>query len=72
MIGMLYQSTSQDGMPITPKQSTSPVPTPVLVESQIQAIADAAERLAKDLPSFEPKGLNLKKSINREIQVNAN
>ncbi|XP_064595424.1 uncharacterized protein LOC135462023 isoform X2 [Liolophura sinensis] len=72
MIGMLYQSASQDGMPITPKQSTSPVPTPVLVESQIQAIADAAERLAKDLPSFEPKGLNLKKSINREIQAVVN
>ncbi|XP_052829809.1 NGFI-A-binding protein homolog isoform X8 [Octopus bimaculoides] len=49
--------------------SSSPLPTPVLVESQIIAIAEAAARVAKDSPGFEPKELNLKKQINREIQM---
>lgn len=42
---------------------------PVLIESQIKAIAMAASSLAKQLPYFEPKDLNAKKPINREIQV---
>lgn len=49
--------------------SSSPLPTPVLVESQIIAIAEAAARVAKESPGFEPKELNLKKQINREIQI---
>ena len=47
--------------------SSSPIPTPVLVESQITSIADAATNLAKDLPFFDAKPLNMKKQINREI-----
>ena len=42
---------------------------PVLLESQIQAIAMAAGNRAKQLPYFQPKDLNSKKPINREIQV---
>ncbi|KAJ8306816.1 hypothetical protein KUTeg_014900 [Tegillarca granosa] len=49
--------------------SGSPGPTPVLVESQINAIAEAAAKLSKELPPFEPKGLSLKKQINREILI---
>lgn len=47
--------------------SSSPIPTPVLVESQIVSIAEAAANLAKDLPFFEAKPLNMKKQINKEI-----
>ncbi|XP_021345131.1 NGFI-A-binding protein 1-like isoform X4 [Mizuhopecten yessoensis] len=49
--------------------STSPVPTPVLVESQINSIAEAAAKLAQELPLFETKRLNMKKLINREIMA---
>ncbi|XP_069121922.1 NGFI-A-binding protein homolog [Argopecten irradians] len=49
--------------------STSPVPTPVLVESQINSIAEAAAKLAQELPMFETKRLNMKKLINREIMA---
>ncbi|XP_061181417.1 NGFI-A-binding protein 1-like isoform X2 [Saccostrea echinata] len=49
------------------RSSTSPTPTPILVESQINAIAQAAARLAKELPPFDMKKLNMKKPINKEI-----
>jgi hypothetical protein len=49
--------------------SSSPVPTPVLVESQINSIAQAAAQLAKELPPFEAKGLNLKRPLDRDIHV---
>lgn len=49
--------------------SSSPLPTPVLVENQITSLAEAAANLAKDLPFFDAKPLNLKKPINREIMV---
>ena len=44
-------------------------PQPTLSEAQIQTIADAANRLAKTLPKFEPKWMNIKKSLSREIEV---
>lgn len=47
--------------------ASSPLPTPVLVENQITSLADAAANLAKDLPFFDAKPLNMKKQINREI-----
>ncbi|KAK3579273.1 hypothetical protein CHS0354_033351 [Potamilus streckersoni] len=49
--------------------SSSPLPTPVLLETQIHALAEAAARLAKTLPSFEAKKMNMKKPISREIQM---
>ncbi|XP_067686825.1 titin homolog isoform X1 [Haliotis asinina] len=52
----------------TSQHSSSPLPTPVLVESQIQSIAEAAAQLSKELPPFDAKELNMKKQINREIQ----
>ncbi|XP_055995872.1 NGFI-A-binding protein 1-like isoform X2 [Ostrea edulis] len=52
---------------LRPASSTSPTPTPILVESQINAIAQAAARLAKELPPFDMKKLNMKKPINKEI-----
>lgn len=51
------------------RSSTSPTPTPILAESQINAIAQAAARLAKELPPFDMKKLNMKKPINKEIMV---
>ncbi|KAL8621258.1 hypothetical protein ACOMHN_018558 [Nucella lapillus] len=41
---------------------------PVLMDSQIQAISMAAATIASKLPLFQPKDLNSKKPINREIQ----
>ncbi|KAL3837141.1 hypothetical protein ACJMK2_022519 [Sinanodonta woodiana] len=52
-----------------PSASSSPIPTPVLLETQINALAEAAARLAKTLPSFEAKKMNMKKPISREIQM---
>ena len=58
---------------LTPDKSHSPSPGPngqtVLVESQINAIAESAAKLASELPPFEPRNLNTKKQINREIMV---
>lgn len=71
------ESDSKDPPSISPittdkqsvRSSTSPTPTPILVESQINAIAQAAARLAKELPPFDMKKLNMKKPINKEIMV---
>lgn len=49
-------------------RSGSPTIQPVLLENQVQAIAMAANNLSKQLPYFEPKDLNSKKPVNREIQ----
>lgn len=43
--------------------------TPVLVESQISRLADAAEALVKSLPQFEPKPHSTKKKICRDLEV---
>ncbi|XP_022238960.1 NGFI-A-binding protein 1-like isoform X3 [Limulus polyphemus] len=42
--------------------------TPVLVESQIQRLAEAAEWLVKTLPPFEPKPQNNKKKISKDLE----
>lgn len=54
-----------------PSLSTSPLQlTPVLVDSQIQRIAETASELAKNLPPFvEPKQPHNKKKINKELEV---
>lgn len=53
-----------------PGTSTSPMQLqPVLVESQIQRIADAAAGLVKSLPDLEPKTPNVKKKICKELEV---
>jgi len=41
----------------------------LLTEEQIVVIAAAAESLAKTLPPYAPKPLNMKKAIDKEIQV---
>lgn len=51
------------------KLSPSPTPNPVLTETQISLIAQAAARLVPSLPLFEVKRLSLKKEINREIHA---
>lgn len=43
--------------------------TPVLVETQISRLAEAAEALVKTLPQFEPKPHNTKKKICRDLEV---
>lgn len=71
------ESDSKDPPSVSPittdkqsvRSSTSPTPTPILAESQINAIAQAAARLAKELPPFDMKKLNMKKPINKEIMV---
>jgi len=64
-------STSEDaysGDP--PGPPTSPLQlTPVLVESQIQRIADTASALVKSLPDLEPKQPNVKKKICKELEI---
>ena len=53
-----------------PGGSTSPLMlTPVLMESQIQRIADTACALVKSLPDLEPKQPNAKKKICKELEV---
>ena len=55
-----------------PGAPTSPLQlTPVLVESQIQRIADTAAALVKSLPvaELEPKQPNAKKKICKELEV---
>jgi len=51
------------GPPSSPLQLT-----PVLVESQIQRIADTASALVKSLPDLEPKQPNAKKKICKELE----
>ncbi|XP_042894801.1 uncharacterized protein [Parasteatoda tepidariorum] len=42
--------------------------TPVLVESQIQRLAEAADLLVKTLPPFDPKPQNNKKKICKDLE----
>jgi len=59
------QSSEHPGAPTSPLQLT-----PVLVESQIQRIADTAATLVKSLPvaELEPKQPNAKKKICKELE----
>lgn len=43
--------------------------TPVLVETQIQRLAEAADLLVKTLPPFDPKPQNNKKKICKDLEV---
>ena len=60
------QSSEHPGAPTSPLQLT-----PVLVESQIQRIAETAAALVKSLPvaELEPKQPNAKKKICKELEV---
>ncbi|GAB6031952.1 hypothetical protein CHUAL_010334 [Chamberlinius hualienensis] len=64
---LYYKGTDHNsgdyGQPGSPLQLT-----PVLVESQIQRLAEAAEMLVKSLPPFEPKPQNSKKKICKELE----
>ena len=62
----MFQSGDHPGPPTSPLQLT-----PVLVESQIQRIADTAGALVKSLPvsDLEPKQPNAKKKICKELEV---
>eukprot|EP00095_Tigriopus_kingsejongensis_P000199 maker-scaffold41_size498431-snap-gene-2.11 protein:Tk00199 transcript:maker-scaffold41_size498431-snap-gene-2.11-mRNA-1 annotation:"ngfi-a-binding protein homolog isoform x2" len=61
---------SQSGMDYPP-MSTSPLQlTPVLVEGQIQKIADTAASLVKELPpTFDTKQPSNKKKISKEVEM---
>ncbi|XP_071054649.1 NGFI-A-binding protein homolog isoform X2 [Onthophagus taurus] len=57
-----------------PSSSSSPgnntlLVTPTLLESQIAKLANAAERLSKHLPQFEPKPHNTKKKMCKELEL---
>ncbi|XP_021920371.1 NGFI-A-binding protein homolog isoform X2 [Zootermopsis nevadensis] len=61
-----------------PSTSTSPGPccpgsplqlTPVLVETQIARLAEAADHLVRSLPQFEPKPHNTKKKICKDLEM---
>ena len=52
-----------------PSSGSPQLPTPVLLESQIQRLAESAERVAKTLPSFEPRTQNSKKKVCKELEV---
>jgi len=63
---LMFQSGDHPGPPTSPLQLT-----PVLVESQIQRIADTAGALVKSLPvsDLEPKQPNAKKKICKELEI---
>ena len=65
-LNQVFQSGDHPGPPTSPLQLT-----PVLVESQIQRIADTAGALVKSLPvsDLEPKQPNAKKKICKELEV---
>lgn len=51
-------------------QPASPISlTPVLLDSQIQRLSDAAEGLIKSLPPMDPKLATNKKRISKELEV---
>ncbi|RWS28467.1 NGFI-A-binding protein 1-like protein, partial [Leptotrombidium deliense] len=55
--------TNEYGQPASPLSLT-----PVLVESQIQRLSEAAELLVKSLPPMDPKLANNKKRISKELE----
>ncbi|KAF5303895.1 hypothetical protein FQR65_LT08089 [Abscondita terminalis] len=65
-----------DGPSCPPSSSSSPSNnsgslqlTPTLLENQIAKLANAAERLSKQLPQFEPKPYNTKKKMSKELEL---
>ncbi|XP_076329121.1 NAB transcription cofactor mab-10-like [Tachypleus tridentatus] len=59
----LHQGGREYGQPGSPTNLT-----PVLVESQIHRLAEAAEALVKTLPPFVPKTQNNKKKISKDLE----
>lgn len=57
------QASGPDG------RATSPGPPVALKDNEIAALAESAARIAQKLPHYEPKRMNLKKQICREIEV---
>lgn len=57
-------SPSGGGAPASPTQ-----PTPTLLQSQIQRLAEAAERLAATVRPVDPKPHNVKKKICKNLEV---
>ncbi|XP_037077156.1 NGFI-A-binding protein homolog [Pollicipes pollicipes] len=45
-----------------------PPPPPVLLDSQVERLAESAVRLAKTLPDFEPRAQNSKRKVCRELE----
>ncbi|XP_022250261.1 NGFI-A-binding protein homolog isoform X2 [Limulus polyphemus] len=67
----MQQQLSQSFQQVTGEygQPGSPISlTPVLVETQIQRLAEAAEMLVKTLPPLEPKPQNNKRKISKELE----
>ena len=52
--------------------STGVMSPPTLSDEQVAVIASAADMMAKTLPHYAPKPLNMKKQVDREIQVSRN
>ncbi|XP_024936120.1 NGFI-A-binding protein homolog isoform X3 [Cephus cinctus] len=57
-------SPSGGGAPASPTQ-----PTPTLLQSQVQRLAEAAERLAATLRPLDPKPHNVKKKICKNLEM---
>ncbi|XP_043189778.1 NGFI-A-binding protein homolog [Amphibalanus amphitrite] len=52
-----------------PASGSPQLPTPVLLEAQIQRLARSAERIAKTLPAFEPRAPSTKRKACRELEL---
>lgn len=57
-------SPSGGGAPASPPQAS-----PVLLQAQIQKLADAAERLAATIRPLDPKPHNVKKKLCKNLEV---
>lgn len=70
MSHMPWSSSTCQSMGEYPQGPVSPTLslTPVLVDSQIQRLAEAAEMLVKTLPPFDPKPQNNKKKICKDLE----
>ena len=54
---------------VSPTAFNSMASLALLSDEQIAVIATAADNMAKTLPPYAPKPLNMKKQIDKEIQV---
>lgn len=54
------------GAPASPTQ-----PTPTLLQSQVQRLAEAAERLVATIRPLDPKPHNVKKKLCKNLEVNS-
>ncbi|XP_046741267.1 NGFI-A-binding protein homolog isoform X1 [Diprion similis] len=60
-------TSSPGGASGAPGSPTQPVPA--LLQSQVQRLSDAAERLAASLPPLDPKPHNIKKKICKNLEM---